>query len=273
MNRQNRRKFLWQSSLSALSLLVWDRYNEHVVAVERRPSVLVLGAGLSGLQTALLLEAHGLSVTVLEARNRVGGRVHTLDDVLGKPEAGGQAFSPKYQRLLALASRLKVPVKSPTQLDKTLLFHVQGQTVSPQHWPKSPANHLVGREHSLLPSQLLTHYLRAHNPLKDALAWTTSRHAALDISLADYLRTQRASAEALRLIQLDPGSLVNHLDRTSTLWALRNDQRAQSRPSRPMQIQDGNSRLPEAIAAALKTPVQLNKVVVSTHFRDIEVEV
>lgn len=54
MNRQNRRKFLWQSSLSALSLLVWDCYNEHVVAVERRPSVLVLSAGLSGLQTALL---------------------------------------------------------------------------------------------------------------------------------------------------------------------------------------------------------------------------
>lgn len=40
-----------------------------------------------------------------------------------------------------------------------------------------------------------------------------------------------------------------------------------------MQIQGGNSRLPEAIAASLKSPVQLKKVVVSLQSRDTEVEV
>ncbi|CAA9570727.1 Tryptophan 2-monooxygenase [uncultured Synechococcales cyanobacterium] len=269
--RWNRRNFLWQSSLSALSVLILDR-SQHVVAAGRPASVLVLGAGLSGLQTALLLEAHGLSVTVLEARDRVGGRVHTLDDLPGKPEGGGQGFSEKYQRLLALTRRLQVPVKPANRLDKALLLHVRGQTVLPQDWAQSPANHLVERERQLLPPQLLTHYLRAHNPFKDALAWTTPRYAALDISLADYLRAQGASAEALRLIRFDPGSLVNHLETTSTLWSLRNNQRSRSR-SQPMQIQAGNSRLPEAIAAALESPVQLNKVVVSMHSRETEVEV
>ncbi len=41
--------------------------------------VVVVGAGPSGLAAAQLLrEAQGLEVVVLEARDRVGGRVHTV---------------------------------------------------------------------------------------------------------------------------------------------------------------------------------------------------
>ena len=36
--------------------------------------VIVIGAGLSGLHAAQILEASGLSVTVIEADNRIGGR-------------------------------------------------------------------------------------------------------------------------------------------------------------------------------------------------------
>ncbi len=97
----NRREVLWGLSQSVLTSLVLGRACQQVAAADIKPiSVLVLGAGLSGLYTALLLEAKGLGVTELEARDRVGGRVHTLDDLPGKPEAGGQTLSEKYQRLL-----------------------------------------------------------------------------------------------------------------------------------------------------------------------------
>ncbi|MHC5861831.1 FAD-dependent oxidoreductase, partial [Nostoc sp.] len=117
----NRREFLWGMSQSALALLVMGRVSGQVVTASKPTEVLVLGAGLSGLYTALLLEAKGLSVRVLEARERVGGRVQTLDDIPGKPEAGGQALSEKYHRLLALAERLQVPTEHSKGVDKELL--------------------------------------------------------------------------------------------------------------------------------------------------------
>ena len=41
-------------------------------------TVAVVGAGLAGLAAARDLERHGAHVTVIEARDRVGGRVHTI---------------------------------------------------------------------------------------------------------------------------------------------------------------------------------------------------
>ena len=44
--------------------------------------VIVLGAGAAGLSAARDLTASGIRITVLEARDRVGGRVHTVRDEL-----------------------------------------------------------------------------------------------------------------------------------------------------------------------------------------------
>ncbi|MET0818401.1 MAG: FAD-dependent oxidoreductase, partial [Solirubrobacteraceae bacterium] len=45
--------------------------------------VVVVGAGLSGLVAARELEARGCTVRVLEARDRIGGRVWVQRDALG----------------------------------------------------------------------------------------------------------------------------------------------------------------------------------------------
>jgi monoamine oxidase len=71
--------------------------------------VLVIGAGLAGLVAARDLSAARRSVLVLEARDRVGGRIVNEDIGTGKiVEMGGQWAGPTQDRILALATELEI---------------------------------------------------------------------------------------------------------------------------------------------------------------------
>ncbi len=75
----------------------------------REVDVVVVGAGLAGLVAARDLIAAGRSVAVIEARDRVGGRLLNADLGDGKVvEVGGQWVGPTQHRALALASELGV---------------------------------------------------------------------------------------------------------------------------------------------------------------------
>ncbi|MGH3475667.1 MAG: protoporphyrinogen/coproporphyrinogen oxidase [Nocardioidaceae bacterium] len=58
--------------------------------------VVVVGAGLAGLAAAHRLAAAGVAVTVMEARDRPGGRVSTLELDVGTMERGAQFLSTGY---------------------------------------------------------------------------------------------------------------------------------------------------------------------------------
>ena len=46
----------------------------------RRPTVIILGAGAAGMAAAAELSKKNVSTLVLEARDRIGGRIHTIHD-------------------------------------------------------------------------------------------------------------------------------------------------------------------------------------------------
>ena len=78
------------------------------LAAGASPDVIVIGTGLSGLNAALMLEEAGASVTCLEGRNRVGGRLFSHTAVTGNPEWGGDSILGGYGRMQDTARRLGV---------------------------------------------------------------------------------------------------------------------------------------------------------------------
>lgn len=78
--------------------------------MEKSVEVIIIGGGISGLCAAKLLSLeHGISVIVLEARDRVGGRTYTLEDPRFKyADLGGAYVRPTQNRILRLAKELGV---------------------------------------------------------------------------------------------------------------------------------------------------------------------
>src|SRR3954465_15791664 len=76
---------------------------------EHEADVAVIGAGFAGITAARELQRKGVDVVLLEARDRVGGRV--LDEPIGDGkvvEVGGQWVGPGQDRLYALAREVGV---------------------------------------------------------------------------------------------------------------------------------------------------------------------
>ncbi|MEM7051328.1 MAG: NAD(P)/FAD-dependent oxidoreductase [Acidobacteriota bacterium] len=106
--RWDRRKFLTTSGL-ALSHLAWSGCTSS--RAERSPieEVVVVGAGIAGLTAAYRLLQAGVPVRILEAQERVGGRIWTLREQFAEGqfvELGGDRIDSGSLRVAALCRAL-----------------------------------------------------------------------------------------------------------------------------------------------------------------------
>jgi len=74
-------------------------------------TILIIGAGLTGLLLAYRLKQQGISVTILEARERLGGRIYThFSDQETPIEMGATWLGEQHTSLLALLEELTIPI-------------------------------------------------------------------------------------------------------------------------------------------------------------------
>ncbi len=216
-----------------------------------------------------MLQQQGSSVLVLEGSSRVGGRCWTARGISGSPELGAQQIGFGYGRVRGNASDLGVELMDPPKgsMAETrmppLAVSVDGAPPT-KDWAGSAMNRLGDDEKALPPTALVAHYLLKNNPLAALTDWQKPENAYIDaLSIREYAIRGGASPEALRLMNV--GVAARDLDDANALDFLRkNYYYTWEAKNGPYSIfRDGTSALTDAMAASLKSPVALNKIVVA----------
>ena len=235
--------------------------------------VVVLGAGLAGLAAARALELDGATVIVLEARDRVGGRVHTLRAGFAAgqhAEAGGDLIESAQAHIRGLATEMGLtPVRI---LRRGWGFYGPDDQGHPGVRRRANAFEAAAR----LLAREVADYQLADGRWDSAIAATLARR-----SVADWMASQHADTtlqSGLRGLRgfflAEPGdlsliALVDELASTGQVGS------AEPSDDRVYRLPGGNESLPAAVASSLRTPVKLKHAVrrVTTMARSVVVTV
>ena len=129
-----RREFLAGSAAIAATVAL-----TRCTPVARLPSplkvepVLIVGAGIAGLTAAYRLEQAGVPVRIIEAQNRVGGRMLSLRNHFSNGqvvELGGELIDTNHTSIRALATELEIALDDYSTDDKALskdIWFFEGQ--------------------------------------------------------------------------------------------------------------------------------------------------
>ena len=129
-----RRDFIKGSAAAGLALLL---SGSHAFADRAKPngkSVVIIGAGFAGLTAAYELLAAGYDVTVLEARERVSGRVISFDDFIpGRiVEGGGELIGSNHRLWAAYAKKFGLEFLEVPDSDADWPVVIDGKLLSEQ---------------------------------------------------------------------------------------------------------------------------------------------
>lgn len=100
--------------------------------------VVIIGAGLTGLTLAYLLRDTNLNIKVIEARKRIGGRIHTLGWDTNHPiEMGATWLGSQHSHLISLLQELNIETFD-QHIGDTAIY--EAISTSPHYLAQLPAN-------------------------------------------------------------------------------------------------------------------------------------
>jgi len=243
-----------------------------VLRAQNKTDVIVIGAGLSGLASALLLQDAGINVQVIEGRNRIGGRVESLRNIPGNPEVGGTAFGPGYARLVDAANKygtelIDITPMTPYFFERQLVLG--DEYISKDDWPTHPKNPFPEQAKEIMPWAFIPMSVARANPLKTSDAWRAPENAKYDISFNEFLQRSGMSPESIALAYDTSPSWGSSSHDVSALMPLSayffsDMQRKLAAGSKisGYTAKGGNQAIPEGMAGALENEVHLNRQVI-----------
>src|SRR5262249_30460764 len=179
----DRREMIRRSLASAAALLLSERLSFGAPRPSA-PRVVVIGAGFGGVAAAYELSRAGADVTVLEARNRVGGRVVSFTDLVpgAAMEGGAELIGTNHAIWLDYAKRFKLSFVKITEEDAEAPIVLNGRRLT------ADESETLWKEMEAALKGLDADAARVPDPFApwsapDAAAWDTR-------SLADWIAAQ-----------------------------------------------------------------------------------
>lgn len=239
--------------------------------------VVIVGAGMAGLTAGLLLHEAGHDVTILEAQNRLGGRVYTYHGFPGKlyGEFGAMRF-PRQHKLAQhlIEERFKLVTRPFPMEDEDTFIYVNGVALRRSEFhPDKVDYNLPDHKKGKLPQELLRTAVQPLIDLMESEGWEAVVEKYDGYSLINYLRQSAISDAALAMI----GPLLNLEGRFHFSLVEWFTHYYENVFGDLVYIEDGADALPYAFAPLLMDRIRLGAAVhaieqhpdsVTVHFHD-----